>query len=644
MHKFFRSPLVVSLFIGATVFTGVIGIRALGYLEFAELITYDWYKRIEPPYLALERRVILVEISDEDIQNLGRWPLTDEMLAVVLEKLEKLEPRAIGVDIYRDLPVPPGARYFETTMRTHPNIIATMKFGAKAGGEISPPSVVSGTDRFGFNDILVDPDGIVRRGILFLGDGNNVFYSFGLRLALLYLQHEGVIPQPDPVRPQLIRLGHITIPRFLSNDGGYVNADDKGYQFFIDYGSRMAFPSFCLADLLKGKVDPAVVRNKIVILGIRAESVKDFFYTPFGGAHTTGQQVTGGAVHASMISQFLTSALEGRTPMSVMPESREGAWILLWSLIGALLGLLVRSPPKFIGVGLACALALPLTVYVLFLGRIWAPLVPPALAWSISGAMVTAYISNRERRERKVLMRLFSQNVSKEVAEYIWKERDQFIEDGHPRSQKLTVTTMFTDFSGFTSVAEKMAPQELIDWLNIYLEGIANIVMAHGGVINAYMGDGLKADFGVPIPRLTEEEIGRDAANAVRCAIAMKTEMSRINKVCEERGLPPVSLRIGLHTGQVVGGTLGSKERLSYAVIGDSVNIASRLEGFAKEVTLGSDYCRVLVGESTKRYLDGSFIVEEVGEVSLKGRAQKVRVFCVLGPEEESKDSEGGRT
>ena len=175
---------MVGLLIGVAVSMVIIGIRTVGYLEFAELIAYDWYKRIEPPYLPLERRVVLVEITDLDIQNIGQWPLTDDVLAVVLEKIEQLKPRAIGLDIYRDLPVPPGTESFERTMKEHPNIIATMKFGAKTVAEISPPPVVRYTDRFGFNDILVDPGGIVRRGIMFLGDGDNVFYSFGLRLAL----------------------------------------------------------------------------------------------------------------------------------------------------------------------------------------------------------------------------------------------------------------------------------------------------------------------------------------------------------------------------------------------------------------------------------------------------------------------------
>ena len=154
----------------------------------------------------------------------------------------------------------------------------------------------------------------------------------------------------------------------------------------------------------------------------------------------------------------------------------------------------------------------------------------------------------------------------------------------------------------------------------------------------------MKADFGTPIPRLTEEEIGKDAVNAVRCAIAMGTEMDRVNKVCEERGLPTVSMRIGLHTGQVVGGTLGSK--------GTSEIYNNRGCGEyclpAGELCQGSnvwksDSCRIVVGELTKQYLDSSFIFEEIGEVSLKGRGQKVRAFCVLG-QECGQNSEGGKT
>ena len=203
-------------------------------------------------------------------------------------------------------------------------------------------------------------------------------------------------------------------------------------------------------------------------------------------------------------------------------------------------------------------------------------------------------------------MQLFSKHVSREVAEVIWKERDQFLDGGRPRSQKLISTVLFTDLEGFTALSEKMDPQALIDWLNTYHEAMAQLVMKHGGIVDEYAGDGLKADFGVPVPRTTEAEISQDAVNAVNCALAMKREIKRLNTLWHERNLPTVNMRVGIFTGPVVAGSLGSTQRLKYTTIGDTVNIASRLERLAKDLA-GYDFknspCRILIGESNLRYL-----------------------------------------
>lgn len=161
--------------------------------------------------------------------------------------------------------------------------------------------------------------------------------------------------------------------------------------------------------------------------------------------------------------------------------------------------------------------------------------------------------------------------------------------------------------------------------------------MESGGVIDTYTGDGLKADFGVPLVRLTEQQIRQDAVNAVNCAVKMDRELRRINDECQAKGLPTASMRIGISTGQVVAGTLGSVERLKYMTIGDAVNTASRLESFGKEVTdpeMGDGVCRIVVSESTHRYLENRFLLTKLGDVSLKGKTQKVSVYCVLGCEE----------
>jgi adenylate cyclase len=179
-----------------------------------------------------------------------------------------------------------------------------------------------------------------------------------------------------------------------------------------------------------------------------------------------------------------------------------------------------------------------------------------------------------------------------------------------------------------------MDPQALIDWLNTYHEAMSQLVMKHGGIVDEYAGDGLKADFGVPVPRTTEPEISQDAVNAVNCALAMKREINRLNTIWHERNLPTVNMRVGIFTGPVVAGSLGSTQRLKYTTIGDTVNIASRLEGLSKDL-VGYDFknspCRILIGESTLRYLGNQFRTKRVGEVSLKGRAEKIDAHCLIG-------------
>jgi len=232
-------------------------------------------------------------------------------------------------------------------------------------------------------------------------------------------------------------------------------------------------------------------------------------------------------------------------------------------------------------------------------------------------------------------MQLFSRHVSPEVADAVWRQRDQFMDGGRPRSQKFMATVLFTDLKGFTSVSEKMDPQALLDWLNTYMEAMAQLVMDHGGVIDNYVGDSIKADFGVPLPRTTEAAIGQDAIAAVNCALAMEKELRRLNADWQEKNLPTVEMRIGIFTGPVVGGSLGSAQRLKYTTMGDTVNIASRLESHDKDhfdPDFADSPCRILIGEQTLRYLNQKFETKRIGEAFLKGKDEGVTIFRVVGP------------
>ncbi len=174
-------------------------------------------------------RIVLVGITENDIRRQGKWPLSDAVLAELLKALSRQNPRAIGVDIFRDLPVPPGREDLDATLVEHPNIIAVMKFGE---GGIPGPPVLKDSEQLGFNDLLVDPGGIIRRGLLFLDDGETSAHAFALRLALLYLQKEGIRPRADDSHPEYIRLGPQTVKPFEAEDGPYVHADARGISFY----------------------------------------------------------------------------------------------------------------------------------------------------------------------------------------------------------------------------------------------------------------------------------------------------------------------------------------------------------------------------------------------------------------------------
>jgi adenylate cyclase len=229
---------------------------------------------------------------------------------------------------------------------------------------------------------------------------------------------------------------------------------------------------------------------------------------------------------------------------------------------------------------------------------------------------------------------LFAQSVSPEVAQTLWQQREQFMAGSRPHPQRLTATVLFTDLEGFTSVSECLGEQALVGWLTTYLEIMSQQVMAHGGVINKYMGDAIMALFGVPIPHTSAAEISQDAVHAVQCALAMRRELIQLNQCWQDQQQPTIRMRVGIYTGPLVAGTVGSAERLEYTVLGDTVNTAARLESYEKETFAAEDIdspCRILIGAATLHYLGQQFETQYVGEVHLKGKEQTTTVYRVLG-------------
>jgi adenylate cyclase len=242
-------------------------------------------------------------------------------------------------------------------------------------------------------------------------------------------------------------------------------------------------------------------------------------------------------------------------------------------------------------------------------------------------------------------MRLFATHLSPRIAEALWQARGALLEEGGLRPQSLEATVLFSDVRGYTSVSEAMTPSILLGWLNEYVGAMADIVARHGGVVLELTGDGVLTVFGIPIPRTSPGEVAADARDAVRCALAMGEALTGLNDSFRARGLPEASVRVGIHTGPLVAGSLGSTARRKYAVVGDTVNVAARLESYDKEnpALAGGegDQCRILISGATFACLGGEHPALPVGRLNLKGKDRPVAVYRILGADSRAGALEG---
>jgi adenylate cyclase len=629
-----RGGLRASAVSGGLVCALVLALGGLGLLEPLELALYDHYLRrfAAPPEQPSE--LLLVEIREQDIREQGHWPISDRSLAAALRALLDAGAGAIGLDLYRDLPVAPGVGTFDRLLREEPRVVAVHKFGALDAEGIAGPAALEGSDRIGFNDLLLDRDGVVRRALLYQDDGaGEVEPSFALVLALRALAERGVAAVPAPENLEWLRLGASTLAPFESSDGGYAAADDSGYQILLDHarGTR-AFETIGLGALLRGEVAPEQVRGRVVVLGSNAKSLPDSFRVP-GGASVPGLEL-----HAEAVDQLLRLAAGTSQPRRTLSDALEAALVLALSLAGCALGLGVPGRPV-LGTGALIAAvaggaaALWLAGGLAFREGVWVPMAAPMLAWIGSAGIVTSWVARREQRERKQVMRLFSRHVSAAVADEIWRRRAEFLAAGRPRPQRLTATVLFVDLRGYTAHAEKMEPEQLMAWSNEFMDRMARMVHQHGGIVDDYFGDGIKACFGVPIARTGEDEIAADARSAAACALAMARELPALSADLQQRGLPPCAAKIGLHTGPAVAGSVGEADRMKYTVVGDVAVTAQRLES-TRDVAHDYDAapCRILLSEAARVLVAAAYRTEPVGEVALEGRAEPVAAHRLLGP------------
>lgn len=602
------------------------GLKQIGKIEGLELLAYDQMVQLRGDDLP-DQRLLIVGITERDIEAFQTTP-PDQVLADAMAILQTHHPRVIGLDLHRNAPHPPGWESLLTQMQAK-NVVVITKLGDTAATAIPPPPQIS-PDRVGFNDLLLDPDNTVRRNLLIGSNQDGVFYSFALRTALAALAQQGIQPRGSDRNPDWLQLGQVVFKPLTARSGGYQQIDSGGYQILLDYrGADPVAPHLSLTAVLTQQFDPALVQDRVVLIGSTAGSLKDLFVTPYSSGRQRDVKMAGVEIHAQMVSQILDLAQGNRPFFWFWPQWAELLWDLGWAIAGATVAWFIRRP-LLVGLGSACLIGgVGGLGYLCFLHSGWIPIISPVLALGLSTGTMITYRGQQAQQRQQMVMSLLGQSTSPEIAQALWESRDRLLKSGKLPGQRLVATMLFADIQGFSPLAEKLPPEALMDWLNQYLDAMVAVVKGHRGIVNKFTGDGLLAVFGVPVPRTTAAEIAQDAQQAVRCALAMGERLHHLNQDWQRRGLETASMRVGIFTGPVVVGSLGGKDRLEYGVIGDSVNTAARLESCLKHRQ--PDHCRILTARQTLDYLQDQFQVEAWGEIPLKGKEQPVAVFRVIG-------------
>jgi adenylate cyclase len=604
-------------------------------IESLELTGYDYILTHRAAQFAPDPRVTMIWLTDADQRRYG-WPLSDAHLVDFFKILFDEKPAVVGLDIYRDLPVPlektPAFDELSQLFQQHKNLIGITKLPDDQGNFVAPPPALqNSTAQIAFNDLPYDDGYIIRRGMFFMGDGKGKSYEyFGLKLVSSYLSKQNIRITNAPDKSLQWTNGR-RFPRPLaSNAGGYLKNEAGGYQFLLTYpAAPQHFQGFDFSDILDRRFSPDAFRDKIVIIGTCADATPDFLTTSFSRWAEGDQRVCGAEVHGYAVSQLL-SWVDGKTPLqsNIYPEWVEILWIWLWCSLAGVLYRGLRSFGRFLLVNLAGLVMIIFVFYQSFMNDWWMIIAAPLIGWQISLLLVGAYDAYLARNERTALMNLFSRHVSKDIATLLWESRDRYMQNGQLVPQRLTATVLFSDLQNFTTLSESCEPQVLMEWLNHYMEKMVQSVENNQGQVNKFIGDAVMAIFGVPIPSTTEQAIGKDALNAVEAALAMREAILHLQDEWREKGLPALRMRVGVFTGVVVAGTLGSSGRQEYTVLGDTVNTASRLESFDKTLD-AENPCRILIGDATLNYVKNHIITEPVGKVHLKGKHQPVTIHLV---------------
>ncbi|HEY5899833.1 MAG TPA: adenylate/guanylate cyclase domain-containing protein [Burkholderiales bacterium] len=638
----------------------------VGLISQLDQIIYDARLSMTMPG-GTDRRIVVLDIDEKSLQEVGRWPWPRDLMAQVVDKLfdkyqvgllgfdvvfaesdyssgirtldrlaetelkqvgafgsiyEKLRPRLDNDSLFakaiRGKPVVLG--YYLNSDKEAKRIAAipqpvlpkgtfnnrNVTFTSWQGYGGNLPEFLKNAATAGHFNSLTDPDGVVRR-VPMLAELDGAYYE-SLSLAMIrtmIAQQTGRLPEVEPGFPEGAK-GYGGM-EWLSVGPLKIPVDETASALVPYRGQRGSFAYISLADVAADRVPVDALKGKIALIGATAPGLLDLRATPVGNVYP------GVEIHANLIAGIIDREIKAR-PAYVL-----GAEVALVAIGGIFLAVLIPMLSALwatLAVLLGAALASALNLVVWQQGGL---VVPLATSLLMGGALYTvnmAYGYFFESRSKRQFTELFGQYVPPELVDRMAEDPRRY--NMEPRSAELTI--LFSDVRGFTSISEALSPDDLREYINEYLTTMSTIIRSgHRGTLDKYIGDAIMAFWGAPM------DDPNHARNGVAAALDMQTECNALNERFKARGWPTLKIGVGVNSGLVRVGDMGSQVRRAYTAMGDPVNVASRLEGRTKYYGVG-----ILVGEATRQRAK-DFVFREIDRIKVKGKDEAVTIYEPLG-------------
>jgi len=615
-------------------------------LESYELKTYDQLCRLTAPYSLAPDDIVLIVVDQGSLQAAQRqginWPWPRQMYAPIVQFCSASGARAVTFDILFTEPSSYGLeddQLLAESLEQNEHAILpiflsrqgrpqpawekglldriTLTLQDQSGQPLAPylssvlPIRVLADNAASLGNVAIPPDsdGIYRRLPLLFSYHGRWIPSLGLAV----WQHlKG--NAPIVLGPKGIQMEEMRIP-----------LDAQGNFLLSYYGSQRDFPRYSAFNVIQSfqaiqegsqpVYQPQVFRNKVVFLGFTAPGLFDLKPTPINSVNP------GVAIHATLVANLLKKDFRVRASTAAVLALAAAVAVVM-----AIIVMLIPSLWQLALITLGCAGSLLFFLVVAFRQNIWWDGVLLMASLGLSFAMSTAFSYATEGRQRRQIKQIFSHYMSDLLIQDLLKNPEKLRLGGERR----VLTVFFSDLAGFTSLSEKLTPEVVVTLLNRYLTAMTDIILASGGLIDKYEGDAIMAFWGAPLPQ---------DDHAIRACLAALDNQARLAELRQEfiqAGLPPVYARIGINTGEMIIGNMGSSQRFDFTVIGDSVNLASRLEGAGKEYGAS-----IILSEETYRLAEERVEVRELDLLRVKGKEFPVRIYELLSRKGELNETKG---